>query len=98
MSWNKLISLELDDDDKIDMALPCGPDLKPSQPDFPFGLRISLTEKELKKLGLDVKEADRGDELEIRALARVTCVSQNEGGDRVELQIERMAVESEGDD
>jgi len=90
-----LVSMELDDEDQMDMAIP-GPAGKAIQPQFPYGLRISLTEKELAKLGLDHKEAAVGDYLEFRARACVTSVSESktDGGTmaRVELQIEEMCV------
>jgi hypothetical protein len=102
MSWSKLVDLELSDDDKLDMALPCGPaDVKPKGPDYPWGLRISLTEKELEKLDLDIKDAEIGDVIDIRAVAAVTSISQSDsdgGKCRVELQIQKMAIENEADD
>lgn len=99
MGWSKLTDMELDDEDKLDMCLPCGPDMKPKGPEYPWGLRISLTDKELKKLDLDVKDAEIGDLIDMRAFAVVTSISQDErGGEkccRVELQIQKLAIESE---
>jgi len=99
MAWSKLTDMELSDDEKIDREMPGA---TPSKPDFPWGLRISLTEKELEKLGLDA-DCDIGDMIDLRAFAVVTSVSKNkstEGADscRVELQIEKMAVESEDEE
>lgn len=93
MPWSKLVDMELDDEDKYDFCapIPC------AKPDYPYGLRISLSEKELKRLGLPIPEC--GDMLDVRCFATVTSVSINEGSDgkscRVELQIEKMAVENE---
>lgn len=99
MAWSKLVDLELSDDDKLDMALPCGPGEKPKGPDYPWGLRISLTEKELEKLDLDVKDADVGDLIDMRAFGVITCISQNDGDGgkccRVEIQIQKLAIEDE---
>lgn len=94
MPWSKLVSLELDDEDKIDFCAPIACD----RPDFPYGTRISLSEKELKKLGLPVPGI--GDMLDARVMGTVTSVSSEkvDGGEdrcRVEIQIERMAVENE---
>lgn len=93
MPFSKLVDMELSDEDKIDacMPIPC------DTPDYPWGLKICLTEKELEKLGLPVPE--HGDYLDLRGMARVTSVSsdERESGNscRVELQIEKIAVENE---
>jgi hypothetical protein len=99
MGWSKLTDMELDDEDKLDMCLPCGPGEKPKGPEYPWGLRISLSEKELEKLGLDVKDASVGDMIDMRAFAVVTSISQDERDGkkscRVELQIQKLAIENE---
>ena len=99
MSWSRLIDLELDDEDKLDMALPSGPGGKPKGPDYPWGLRISLTEKELAKLDLDIKDAEIGDLIDMRAFGVITSISQNDsdGGKccRVEIQLQKLAIENE---
>ncbi len=98
MGWGKLVDMELSDEDKIDASMPIA---MPSKPDYPYGLRISLTHKELEKLGLDA-DCDVGDMLDMRCFATVMSVSKSEddGGSRcsVELQIEKMAIEDEMDE
>lgn len=92
--WSKLVSMELDDEDKLDFTAPMPVD----RPDYPYGLRICLTEKELGKLGLD-GDCEVGDMLDMRCFATVTSISKNDSGGgsscRIELQIEKMAVEDE---
>ena len=100
MAWSKLVDLELSDDDKLDMVLPSGPgDVKQKGPDYPWGLRISLTEKELAKLDLDVKDANIGDLIDMRAFGVITSISQNDGDGgkccRVEIQLQKLAIEDE---
>ena len=99
MAWTKLVSMELDDEDKMDLALP--PPVS-EQPDYPWALKISLTDKELTKLGLEDDLPDVGDYIHLGAMARVTSVSSNatDGQNccRVELQIEMLAVEEEPPD
>ncbi len=60
-----------------------------------------MTEKELQKLDL-APDCEVGDIIDLRAFAVVTSVSteQRDGRNsaRVELQIERLAVESESDE
>jgi hypothetical protein len=90
-------SMELDDEDKLDAPMPIA---MPDKPDFPYGLRICLSEKELAKLNLDVPEAEHiGGIVHGHFMARVTSVStdQRDGETccRVELQIEDLAIESE---
>ena len=90
MSWSKLIDLELSDDDKLDASMP----LPMARPDYPPGLRICLCTSELEKLGLDA-DCDEGDMIDIRAFGIVTSVHKENGNNRVEIQLIRMAVENE---
>lgn len=96
MPWSKLIDMEMDDEDKYDFCAP----IACSKPDYPYGLRITLSDKELKKLGLS--NPDIGDMLDMRCFATVTScsVEKTDDGDRcrVELQIEKIAVENEMDE
>ena len=91
-----MVSMELDDDDKLDLAAPA--ELSGTQPDYPWGLRICLTHRELGKLGLEA-DCSIGDMLTMRCCARVMSVSRTEGPmgpeDRVELQITDMACEDD---
>jgi len=95
---NGMVSMELDDDDKLDLAAPV--ELSGTQPDYPWGLRLCLTHRELGKLGLEA-DCSVGDTLVIRCCARVMSVSRTDGPmgpeDRVELQITDMACEGEDD-
>ncbi len=94
MGWSKLIDMELDDDEKIDAGYAPGPDREPTGPDYPYGLRITLTAKELEKLGLEA-DCDIGDVIDIRAFASVISVHKEGDDSCVCLQIEKMAVENE---
>lgn len=99
MAWTKLVSMELDDEDKIDMAMPvCNVQ---TQPDYPWGLRITFTERELEKLGI-TEMPDLGDMIDLRCFARVTSVSATDTNDgkqcRIEMQIENVALEDEMDE
>jgi hypothetical protein len=93
--WSKLVDMELDDESQLDYPTPIAMD----KPQYPCGLRICLTQEELTKLGLDLS-CEIGDYLHIKAFATVTSISIDEdkqsGRCRVELQIEKMAVEDEG--
>jgi len=94
MAWSKLVDMELDDEDQLDLAVAAIPE----KPRYPYGLRICLTEKELEKLGLEA-DCEIGDMIDLRAFAVVTScsVNQTEHGSecRVELQIRQMKVENE---
>lgn len=91
-------SMELDDEDKLDacMPIPC------SKPDFPWGLRITLCEKEFEKLGIDPADAVVGGIFHGHFMARITSVSAEESKTgntcRVEAQIEDLAIESEDEE
>lgn len=96
----KFVDMELDDEEKQDFAVACGP--KPLVPEYPWGLRITLTEKELDRLGLDPEGAAVGGYMHGHFMACITSVTSEkyEGGDRhrIELQIEKLAVESPTED
>lgn len=93
--WSKLVDMEMDDEEKLDAVCPMP---MPSRPSYPYGLRICLTHKELEKLGLDA-ECNIGDMIDLRCFGTVTSISKNDVGDgescRIEIQIEKMAVEEE---
>lgn len=92
-------SMELDDESKLDAVMP----IETAKPDYPWGLRISLTEEELGKLDLDHKDAQVGGVFHLHGLARITSVSVNKNSDgketcRIEAQIEDLAIESEDEE
>lgn len=97
MAWSKLTDMEMDDEDQVEMAIPA----MPERPRYPWGLRITLSHRELEKLGLDA-DCDVGDVIDMRAFAEVTSVSKNETEHgcecRVELQIQKLGVENENDE
>src|ERR1700692_4485369 len=91
-----MTSMELDDEEKLDAVMPLP---MPNKPDFPYGLRICLTEAEFEKLKLDPEEAEVGGIFHLHGLARITSVSMTDSPEgkccRVEAQIEDLAIESE---
>lgn len=92
MAWSSMTDMELSDEDKIDMTEP----VMRMTPDYPWGLRICLTERELEKLDLNDEMPDLGDYIHIMAFARVTSVScSDDQCKRIELQIEKLGVEDE---
>ena len=92
-------SMELDDEDKLDAAMPIP---MPDKPEYPYGLKICLTQSEFDKLGLDAADAVIGGIVHGHFLARITSVSQNENEagpcSRVEMQIEDLAILSEDEE
>ena len=94
-----MVSMEMDDEDKNDSLrpIPC------ETPDYPYGLRISLTEKEIAKLDLDHASLQVGGLIHLHGFARITSVGSSEhrsesGGGKsqhCELQIEDLSIESE---
>src|SRR6202030_2629620 len=74
MAWSTMKSMELSDEDKLDLSLhPADSEA----PEFPWGLRITLTHRELEKLGLEA-DCPIGAVIDLRAFARVTGVNRNE--------------------
>ncbi len=97
--WSKLTDMAMTKEERETCGMPmaiCDDDAGPM---YPYELRISLVDSSLDKLGLDA-DCEVGDIIDMRAFATVTSVSINKDGDgttrrRIELQIEKMAVESE---
>jgi hypothetical protein len=92
MGFGPLVGTDLDDEEIYDMVTPIP---MPGKPRFPPGLRICLGGLLLKKLGLDVADCKVGDLLDGRFFAGITSIHQEGDDTRVELIIEKMAVENE---
>ncbi len=96
--------MELDDEAKSDLTVgyPTEAGIKKLEPQYPYGLSISLTNAELEKLGLKIEDCCIGGTIHGHFMAAITSVSSNqtEGGsrDRVELQIRQMCIESEDEE
>jgi hypothetical protein len=91
MAFGKMVDLEFDDEDKLDAAQPMP---MPEKPDYPYGTRICLCRPEMRKLQLDPGQCNIGAVIDLRCFGEVTSVS----ADRVEIQIQKMAVENEMDE
>jgi hypothetical protein len=68
-------------------------------PIYPWGLSISMCDRELEKAKLDPAELKVGDTIHLFAFAKVTSISSNDTPDgstnRVEFQITHLADENE---
>lgn len=103
MKPRTMVSMELDDEDKMDARQPIA---MQDRPDFPYGLRISLTEKEIEKLDIDHSSLKVGGLIHLHGFARITSVGssehRSESGDgksqHCELQIEDLSIESEDEE
>ena len=96
MSWSKMTDLALTDSEKMGSDVPC---VQMDRPRYPYGLSLSFDQGVLDKLQLDIKDANVGDVIDLRAFATITSISQHDNADgaqgRVELQIEKIALENE---
>jgi hypothetical protein len=88
----KMVDMALSDEDILDSPMPI-PMAKKAR--YPYGLRISLCAEQIKALGLDIGKVTIGDTIDLRAFAEVTSVSSDDCGDRIELQIQKLAAENE---
>lgn len=101
MSNIKLMDMQLSKETKAypSPAIYEGP-TEPAGPMYPYGLCITLTEDEIKKLDIDTSDVEFGDMLNLCIVAKVTNVSKREdesgSHERVELQITHLGVD--GDD
>lgn len=94
MAWTKFADMELTDDEKFDAVMPMP---MPHKPDYPYGLRITLCTPELEKLGVEA-DCDVGDTIDLRAFGVVTSVTKDGENCRVEIQLQKIAVEDEDDE
>lgn len=97
-----MVDLKQTDEDKQEWLKSSYPSPN-SVPDYPYGLALSLSEQELKKLGLYDEDIKPGDMFHFHAMAVVTSTSENVNKDqepkcRVELQITHMSAEDEADE
>lgn len=92
-----MVDMAMDDEEKAEYSAP-----SISTPKYPYGLSISLCEKELEKLGIDENDLEVGDMLHLHALAKITSVSSQEYEEgshcRVELQICYLSGEDEDEE
>ena len=88
----KLRDMKLSRSEKVEEVSPIS-----DAPDYPYGLRLSLDEDALDKLGIELP--DVGDSFFVVAVATVQSVSehQSEGStsQNVELQIEQLSLDAE---
>jgi len=91
-------SMEHTDEEKLDHVAPIAID----HPDYPYGLKIHLTEKEFEKLDLDHSEAEVGGIVHGHFIGRITSVNQDQRDGkaccRVEIQIEDLGIECEDEE
>lgn len=92
MAWTKFKSMEYDDEDSLDAPMPIA---MLDKPQYPYGLRICLTDKELTKAGI-AEDCDAGDTIELLIRAKVTSKTVTDSDDghcaRIELQITDIAT------
>jgi len=91
MAWTPFVDMELDDEAQLDALLPMP---MPEKPRYPPGLRICLMNDQLKALKLE-DDCDVGDTIDLRAFAEVMGVFKDGDNTRIELQIQKIALEDE---
>ena len=101
MSWGPWVDLRYNDEDREDdlMNAPAGIAFgRQPKPQYPYGVKIQLSEKELRKMETSAREFKVGEIIDIRAMGSVTAVREEEGNCCVEIQLERIACENEDDE
>jgi hypothetical protein len=63
--------------------------------DYPTGLCLCLTDRELEKLDLDDEGVEQGDYLHLFIMAKVRGYNKSERGTRIDLQVVAMSIEDE---
>lgn len=97
-----MADMELSDDEQYDYAMPLGGD----KPKYPYGLQICLTDAELEKMGLDASAAlgAVGGMVHGHFIGQITSANLNAQADgeapksRIEIQIQLLAIDTEGDE
>lgn len=101
--FSKMVDMRRTDEEKIaaDGPFAASTISGPTGPDYPYGLRIRLSEEELSKLDLD-GDCSAGDMIDLRAFAKVVNVNVDDVNGKprrsIELQIQQLAVENEEED
>lgn len=94
-----MVDMELTDEEKVNSS-ECAP-IPCKTPDYPWGLRLTLSARDLAKMKIDPASIEMGGVIHLHALARITGKFENEtensdGKDiRVEAQITHLSTESE---
>lgn len=93
---NPMVSMELDDEDKLDALMPIP---MPEKPDYPYNLCFAITDKEFAKMKVDTDNLKSGMMIHVHALCRIKDMKRTENDQgkccRAEVQIEDMCLESE---
>lgn len=101
--FSKMVDMRRSDSEKMasDGPFACSTVGGPTGPDYPYGLRIRLSQDDLAKLDLE-GDCQAGDMIDLRAFAKVINVTDDDvdGKTRrsIELQIQQLAVENEEED
>jgi Major coat protein-like len=101
MAWGKgMVDMARSTEEKISAIEESMP-MPTAAAEYPYGLCISLDERDLEKLGL-TSDCEAGDTLDLRAMATVKSVSLNDYNGKkscnIQLQIEKLAVENEDEE
>lgn len=65
---------------------------------YPYGLCICLTQTELEKLNVDYSDWKVGDHFHLRAMSKITGISENETEGGKSCRVEMQIVALSGDD
>ncbi len=103
--FRRMIDMARDPEEvKKDLAPISMPSPDSAAPVYPYGLCISLGEKEIEKLGIDTDGCSVGDMIHLFAMAKVTSFSESERETadgrrenccRIEMQITHLGLEEE---
>ncbi len=93
--FRRMADMEMSPEEKVEEMMPSAID---TPRDYPIGLTITLTDKELEKLDCD-DDCEVGDMIHLFAMAEVTSVSKiqrdGENSVRIQLQITHLGIEDE---
>lgn len=91
------VSMERTVREKADEARPWEERVQEDIPDYPYGLTINLSEKELQKLGFARGQLDAGDEVRLIGFGMVTAASAETINGRPQfearIQIQSLGIE-----
>lgn len=99
---NPMVSMKMDAEAPGERAYDAVVPSMIEKQEYPWGLQLTLTHKELEKMDLDPADAVIGGMIHLHAMARITSVSMDQGTNGksccIRLQIEDMCVESEDEE
>lgn len=89
----KLVSTEIEKESPRNASVVVAPDSTSSGPEYEYGLRVSLSNDVIGRLGLDMRSLSVGQEIKLAGVGKIVGVSESEYSDGKERSVSIQLVE-----